>query len=419
MSDPKQPSSVWVDHFFRHEAGKIVSLLTKIFGIQNLQLAEDVVQDTLITALNEWSFGALPDNPSAWVMTVARRKLLNFLRRDKLPGQHVREIILRQYSESDLDEIFREAQVEDSVLRMVFVCCHPSLATEAQIMITLKILCGFSAQEIANALLSNESAVNKRLFRTKQEFKSKNLPLEIPEGEALEERLKSVYTCIYLLFNEGYNSSHPDFLIRKDLCAEAMRLCMLILQHFPKQHTAAALMALMCFHAARFDSRIDDQGALVIFSRQDRSRWNAEFIGRGHFFLAEAAHGELLSEYHVEAAIAAEHCTAGDFVATNWKAIDGYYAVLGRMKDNPIIDLNRAVILSQTQGPLPAIGKLLTLLDHPRLKGYYLLHATLGELYSQAGNPALARGYFLAACALTPSKTEQVFLREKIDQLPA
>jgi RNA polymerase sigma-70 factor (ECF subfamily) len=401
-------------HFFRHEAGRIVSLLTKVFGIRNLQLAEDMVQETLLQAFNQWTYGPIPDNPSAWVMTVAKRKVLNHLKRERILERHAPDIEAELPRPEELDVIFSEDQVGDSMLRMFFVCCHPSLPPESRLILTLKILCGFGSQEIAGALLSSEAAVDKRLSRAKAEFRRRNLPLEIPEGDSFEARIKSVHTCIYLLFNEGYNSSHPDFLIRKDLCGEAMRLCRLVIDRFPGQRASLALMGLMCFHAARFDSRLDDKGALVIFHRQDRSRWNRELIHWGHVYLSEASQGEELTEYHLEAAIAAEHCSAPDFASTRWEEIDRYYAVLETMKDNPVIGLNRAVILSQIQGPEPAIRKLNELRAHPRLRGYYLLHATLGELHVRTGDMALAREYFSAAIGLTSSKTEQAFLQDRL-----
>jgi RNA polymerase sigma-70 factor (ECF subfamily) len=351
------------------------------------------------------------------MLTVARRKLINRLKHDGFLQRHAAELEGRMREDKDWEEDFQESRVEDSMLRMFFVCCHPSLPPESQVAMTLKILCGFSVREIANALFANEAAVQKRLTRAKREFRARNLPLEIPAGEGLEARLDGVYLCIYLLFNEGYNSSHPDFLIRKDLCAEAMRLCRLVLDRFPEQTPARALMALMCLHVARFDSRIDDHGALVIFSRQDRAGWNRELIHSGLVFLSEASRGERLSEYHLEAAIAAEHCRAADFESTDWAALDRFYAALRGLKDNPVIDLNRAVILSYTRGPAEAVEKLLALRDHPRLKGYYLLHASLGELYTRLGKDSEAGRHFYAALELTSSKTESVFLREKIRQV--
>jgi RNA polymerase sigma-70 factor (ECF subfamily) len=404
-------------HFFRHESGRIVSLLAGIFGVRNLQLAEDVVQEALVAAFSQWSYGAMPENPSAWIMTVAKRKALNHLKRETLARKYAFDLELSGITPGTIEASFQEERVEDSMLRMMFVCCHPVLPLESRLTLTLRIICGFSVQEIANALLSNESAIEKRLSRSKQEFRERNLPLEIPDEASLHDRIKSVHLGIYLLFNEGYNSSHPDFLIRKDLCFEAMRLCRILLDGFPAQPASSALMALMCFHAARLESRIDDRGALILFARQDRSRWNRELIRSGQFLLAQAAGGDELTEYHLEAAIAVEHCTAADFASTRWQEIDKCYAVLAQLKDNPVIELNRAIILSQTEGPAAAIRKLEPLKAHPKLKGYYLLHATLGELYSQLGELARAREHFLAAIGLTSSKTEIAFLQGKLGDL--
>jgi RNA polymerase sigma factor (sigma-70 family) len=402
------------EHFFRHESARILALLTKVFGMRNLQLAEDMVQEILLQAFTQWSFGSIPDNPSAWVMTVAKRKVLNHFKRERFLSTHGEAIAYEMEALENVESVFQENQVGDSMLRMMFACCHPILPPESRVVLALKILCGFSPREIASAILSNEDAVEKRLQRAKREFKSRNLPLEMPAGGDFADRIRSVLACIYLLFNEGYNSSHPEFLIRKDLCLEAMRLCRLVIDQLPDHRPSLALMSLMCFHAARFDSRIDDHGALVIFHRQDRSRWNPDLIAQGHHFLAEASQGEELSAYHLEAAIAAEHCSAPDFASTRWEAIDRFYAVLAEMKDNPVIELNRAVILSMTEGPAAAIEKLRALEEHPRLKNYYLLHATLGDLYLKSGQPEKGREYLARAAGMTTSKTEINFLKEKM-----
>lgn len=404
-----------MDHFFRHESGRILALLTKVFGMRNLALAEDMVQETLLQAFTQWSFGSIPENPSAWVMTVAKRKVLNHLKRDRFLASSAEAIAYELEAPESIESVFREDQVGDSMLRMIFACCHPALPPESRVALTLKILCGFSTREIATALLSKEDAVEKRLQRAKEEFRRRSLPLEIPAGESFSARIRSVHTCIYLLFNEGYNSSHPETLIRKDLCLEAMRLCRLVLDQFPAHRPSLALMSLMCFHAARFDSRIDDHGALVIFHRQDRSRWNRELIAQGHHFLAEASQGEELSEYHLEAAIAAEHCSAADFGSTRWEAIDRFYAVLAEMKENPIIELNRAIIMGMTKGPEAAIEKLHALEGHPRLKGYYLLHASLGDLYLKLGQAEKGRQYLARAAGMTTSRTEIQFLKGKME----
>jgi RNA polymerase sigma factor (sigma-70 family) len=405
-----------MDHFFRHEAGRILSLLARIFGIRNLALAEDMVQETLLQAFNQWSFGPIPENPSAWVLTVAKRKVLNHLKRDRFLEKNAEAIAYEIAAPADLDAIFQEKQVGDSMLRMMFVCCHPALPPESRVVLALNILCGFSIREIASALLSKPDAIEKRLSRAKQEFRRRNLPMEIPSGEDFATRIRSLQTCIYLLFNEGYNSSHPEILIRKDLCGEAMRLCRLIIDQLPSHRSSLALMSLMCFHTARLDSRIDHHGALVLFGSQDRSRWNGELIAWGHHYLAEAAQGEELSEYHLEAAIAAAHCSAADFASTDWKSIDQFYAALAELKDNPVIELNRAIILFQTSGPGAALARLKELEAHPKMKDYYLLHASLGEAYLRLGECMPASDHFGRALALTASGTEKEFLKGKMAQ---
>lgn len=406
-----------MDHFFRHEAGRIVSLLAKIFGMDHLQLAEDMVQETLLEAFSQWSYGSLPDNPGAWVMAVAKRKVLNELKRKKILAAKSEAIGLEYENPEDLDPLFDEAHIADSMLRMFFVCCDPALPVESRLVLTLKILCGFSSREIAGALLLREAAVDKRLYRSKTAFRRRRISLEIPGKGALEARLDSVNSCIYLLFNEGYNSSHPDFLIRKDLCAEAMRLCRLVIDYFPGYYASHALLSLMCFHAARFDSRLDDHGALVIFAEQDRTAWGPELIRMGRFYLAESAQGERLTEYHLEAGIAAEHCLANSFAETRWDVIDRDYAVLAQLKDNPVIELNRAVILSMTSGPRAAMEKLEELRNHPRLRHYYLLHATLGELHARMGEMDKARECLAHAISRTSSNAEKRFLRKSLERI--
>ncbi len=414
----ERPATVWMEHFFRHEAGRITSLLTRMFGSRHLPLAEDMVQETLIAAWSQWSFGEIPDNPSAWILTVAKRKVLNYLHRESVLGRIAPARDAPTFTEMDLDEAFQESEVGDAVLRVMFACCHPDLPAESRIAMTLNILCGFGAREIAGALLAREETIQKRLFRAKREFRERNLPLDIPGSPQLEERLKSVYLCIYLLFNEGYNSSHSDTLIRKDLCSEAMRLCGLVIGRFPEETAARALMALMCLHAARFDSRMDNHGALIIFARQDRNRWHGELIRRGLEHLDAAACGDTLTEYHLEASIAAEHCTAANFESTNWEALDRFYSVLGRMKNNPVIDLNRAIILSYTRGPEHAVAFLDELREHPRLRDYYLLYATLGELHSRLGNLTEARRHFSRSRELTSSPAELRFLEDRLAEFP-
>lgn len=408
-----------VDHLFRRESGKMVAILTRLFGVHNLELAEDVVQDTLQQALSDWKLSGIPNKPEAWLMVVAKRKAINLLRRERYTQNFANDIDPFLKSEwtlsSTLENIFLEHEIKDSQLRMIFTCCHPKLPREAQIALTLKTLCGFNIKEIANALLTNEATINKRLYRAKEKIRKGEIGFEVPLGKELLKRLESVYLTIYLLFNEGYNSSTDNTLIRKDLCSEAMRLAMLLtekpLDAYPKTN---ALLALMCFHAARFESRIDDKGCILILEEQDRSLWDKKLIAAGVDFLSKSSKGELLSSFHLEASIALQHCMAKSFEATNWKQIYAFYDKLYELKPSPIIQLNKAIITGRIDGPEKAIEELHGLEKDKNLLGYYLLPASLGEFYLQTTNKAQAKAYFEKAKKLTSSNAENELLEKKI-----
>ncbi len=405
-----------VDHLFRHEAAKIVAVLTRIFGLSNIELAEDIVQDSLYEALTRWKSGPLPDNPGGWLMDVAKKKTINVLRRQQRLHaiQDNLATTTPQSVPSALDDVFADKELRDSQLRMIFTCCHPSLAPEGQIALTLKTLCGFSVKELANALLSNEATINKRLYRAKKKFRDGSIAFEVPAGAELDRRLQSVYVTLYLLFNEGYNSSHPEELIRRDLCAEAVRLVRLLTESFPEDTRALALLALMLLHAARFASRLDRNGAIVIFAEQDRGTWDRQLINEGVYYLHRAAQGEVVSAYHLEAGIAAEHCLAPSFEQTNWHNIYRHYDMLSRIKPGPVTELNKSIIVSRTQSLAAAIAQLRVLEQDPALANYYLLYATLGEFSLQAGDSSAAREYFLKAQSLTESRSESALLLQKI-----
>ncbi len=408
-----------VDHLFRRESGKMVAVLTRLFGVHNLELAEDVVQDTLHQALSDWQKSGIPNNPEGWLMVVARRKAINLLRRERYTQNFADDIDPFLKSEWTLsytiDNVFLETEIKDSQLRMIFTCCHPELSHESQLALTLKTLCGFSIKEIANALLTTESTINKRLYRAKEKIRKGDIRFEVPLGNELLRRLDAVYLTIYLLFNEGYNSSTDDLLIRKDLCSEAMRLTLLLtekpLDAYPKTH---ALLALMCFHAARFDSRIDDKGCIIILEEQDRSLWNKELIGKGIDYLTKSAHGEHLSSFHLEASIALQHCMAKSFKETNWKQIYTFYDKLYEIKPSPVIQLNKAIIAGRVYGPEEAIIELHRLEKDKNLVNYYLLPASLGEFYLQVNNKERAKTYFEKAKKLTQSKAELELLERKL-----
>ncbi|HEX9512517.1 MAG TPA: sigma-70 family RNA polymerase sigma factor [Puia sp.] len=409
-----------VDHLFRQEAGRMVAILTRLFGIHNLELAEDVLQDTLHQALKDWSLGCIPDNPAGWLMVVAKRKAINMIRREKYLRNFAADMDNLLKSEwtttYTVDHIFLEDEIKDSQLRMIFTCCHPALPAEAQVALTLKTLCGFSIYEIASALLTTESNINKRLYRAKEKIRQEQIDFSVPSRRDIFARLDAVLLVIYLLFNEGYNATGDNPAIRKDMCLEAMRLAMLLTEkpitnEYPQIY---ALLALMCFHSARFDARIDNNDCLIILEDQDRNLWNRELITLGVKFLLRSASGAAATAYHLEAAIAAEHCLAGSFLEINWSKIHDCYTALERLKPSSVIKLNLAIITGKKDGPRAAIAALHELEKGKTLENYYLFYASLGEYYAQAGQKPEAIGYFMRAKALTKSAATREVLERKI-----
>ena len=317
-------------HLFRHESGKMVSVLTKIFGPHNLQLAEDVVQDTLLKAMNTWKINGIPDNPSAWLFTAAKNAAIDVIRKEKRHQEFAAGssyLLKSEYTLSPtVNELMNKDAIEDDQLRMMFTCCHPSLAFESQVALILKTLCGFSIIEIARAFITTNDTIEKRLYRAKQQFREEKIAFEIPREQELEERLENVLTAIYLLFNEGYNSTQHEELVRKDLIEESLRLGELLLEHpATKQPKVFALLALICFNSARSDARLDKEGNILLLKDQDRSLWNQALIQRGHCFIDQSAAGEMLSAYHLEAAIACEHAIATEY---SQNKLEAYFGLL-------------------------------------------------------------------------------------------
>jgi RNA polymerase sigma-70 factor (ECF subfamily) len=408
------PVAPLVEHFFRHEAGRLVSVLTRLFGWRHFDLVEDMVQATLLDALESWRVRGVPDNPSGWVHRIAKNKVLDALRRDRI-GQRVlgEWAAARPTHEEGLDALFFEAEVEDSQLRMMFACCHPHLARENQLALTLKALCGFGNAEIARALLVGEEAVKKRLQRATRDLIEHHVALEPPAAGELARRLGGVHQVLYLLFNEGYSSSEGDTAIRADLCEEAARLCHLLCSH-PRFGTPAthALMALMLFHAARLESRLDQRGSVLLLEEQDRAKWDRRLIRRAREFLARSAEGTVISAFHLEAAIACHHCTAESYAATDWPAILRLYDALLSLHRSPVYLLNRAVVVAQIDGPRAGIRALDEAGRDPALRHYHLFDATLGEFYRRAGDLTRARQHLESA----RQKTNSPFDRELIDR---
>lgn len=414
----REPAQL-VEHFFRHEAGRLHGALVRLLGVNHLSLAEDVAQEALLRALHAWSMGGIPANPSAWITRVAINLARDAMRHRRMSDAKEPAIVthFEQLAPSPAAAAENPHVIRDDTLRLLFVCCHPSIAPDAQVILALKMLCGFSTGEIARAFLASEAAIEKQLTRTKQRIQSAGLTFDLPEGEDLAPRLDGVLAALYLLFNEGYKASAGDRLLREDLCQEALRLASLLVAHpsgrAPRTH---ALLALMHLSAARFPSRVDEHGDLLRLEEQDRSKWDQALIGRGLFHLAEAAQGEVLSEYHLQAGIAALHCTAADVASTDWPRILRHYEDLYRLRPTPIVALNRAVALSYVRGPQAALDALAELPQRERLESHYLLHAVLGELHWRLNNHRAAAGNFRRALHLSQVGPEQQFLTRMVER---
>lgn len=406
-----------VEHLFRHEAAKMVATLTGIFGIEHLDLAEDVVQEALVRALQTWPFYGVPKNPAAWIMRASRNLALDVVRRKKVFRGKEAEIIRLVEEEGSPPDLAAslDQEIADDTLRMMFVCCHPVIPPEAQVALALKTLCGFSPAEIAKAFLTTEAAIAKRLTRAKQKIREARIPFEIPSGEALAGRLEGVLQSLYLLFNEGYKASSGHKLVREETCLEAIRLAGLLAQHpSGNQPQTHALLSLMLMNAARIPARLDDEGNLLRLQEQDRARWDQPMIARGMFHLAQSAAGERISEYHLQAGIAACHCAAKDYASTDWRQILDYYDRLGEFDDSPVVALNRAVALAEVQGPQAGMEALRKIQNLPSLETYYLLYAVLGEFESRLRHPRSAVVHFRKSLQLAEIKSEQEFLSRRL-----
>jgi len=411
-----------VDHLFRYESGKLVSVLTRIFGTHNLELAEDVVQETLIKAMENWKINGVPANPSAWLFTAARNKALDVIRRERHHKEFAAEVsplLKSEYSAGEtLRELINENDIEDEQLRMMFVCCHPSVAEEAQVALILKTLCGFSVAEIARAFLTNEETIGKRLYRARQQFREEKIAFAIPAADELHSRTGNVLVAVYLLFNEGYNSTHHDSLIRDDLVEEALRLGKMLADHpLTRKPETLALLALLCFQSARVYSRVDNEGNLLSLSEQDRSQWNQELIERGAAYLRTASQGDAVSAYHLQAAIAYEHCSSKQFSETDWQKILQLYDWLYQIKPDPLIALNRLIAFGEVHGPAAAQKESHELPDKDILKNYYLYPAAMGEWCLKTGDHFKAKEYFSQALKLSGSQREKKFLEKKMENI--
>lgn len=422
LSVPASPSvAETIDHLFRREYGKIVSVLTRIFGTHNLELAEDIVHDTLLKALEQWRYSGMPENPSAWLYKVAKNKAIDVIRREKRRRKFAADVTPLLQSEYTLvptiKELFTENHIQDDVLRMMFACCQTDIPSESQVALILKTLCGFSIEEIAKAFLTNPDTINKRLYRARQQFREGEVKFEIPQPHQLKKRLENVLTALYLLFNEGYNSTSNDQLIRKDLVSEASRLCHLLTQNeITDVSNVNALLSLILFHASRLNSRLDDQHNILLLADQDRAQWDRELIDAGIRYFEKSMNDEKYNFYQLQAGIALQHAIAPSFQSTDWRSILGLYNIICRIFPSPVAFLNRAIVMAQIEGPLQGIAEIEILPGKEKLSSYYLLPATLGDLYLKAGNKLKAKKYLGEALLLTHAPAEKKLLLGKLEK---
>lgn len=404
-----------IPHLFRTEYRKVIAVLCKRFGFDQIEIAEDIASDTFMSAAQTWGLQGIPENPVAWLYTVAKNKAKNYLqRKTTFTNKVIPETAAGDNTATlpDYEIDLSPQNINDSQLQMMFAVCHPAIAPEAQIGLSLRILCGFGIEEIADAFLTNKETINKRLFRAKEKLREEKIPIELPAAEALEYRLASVLTTIYLLFSEGYYSISNNKVLRKELCIEAMRLCYMLVENKHTNKPAVnALLSLMCFHASRFEARIGKNGEYVLYDEQDTSLWDADLISKGGYFLNLSASGPQLSKYHLEAAIAYWN-TQKDDTQEKWENILQLYNRLLQIEYSPMAALNRTFALSKANGKQEAIIEA----EKLQLTNNHFYYTLLGELYTGI-DTTKAREHFEKALLLAKTITDKQTIQRKIDKL--
>lgn len=398
---------------FQQEFTKMVAVISRQFGLQHIETAEDIVSETFLLAAETWGVKGIPPNPAAWLYAVARQKTLYHFRRNKILDEKVMPALkARQANEEETNEPdFSRENIKDSQLQMLFAVCSPLIASEAQIGLALRILCGFGIDEIAEAFLSNKETINKRLFRAKEKLRAEKVKMELPPEEEISKRLDNVLHIIYLLFNEGYYSKTQNQLLQKDLCLEALRLGLMLTGYertnLPKTN---ALIALMCFHASRFAAREGRNGGMVLYEDQDEALWDRELINQGIHFLFLSAEGEELSSYHLEARIAYWHCMKEDTVE-KWTAILELYDQLLKVNYSPGVALNRIFALYKVKGAKAALAEAELL----KLEGDHFYFVLLAELYQEIDREK-AKNNWEKAYGLAKTEVERRGIREKMER---
>ena len=402
-----------IPRLFRTEFSRITAVLCKYLGVENIEVAEDLASDTFLTALETWPYKGIPENPVAWLYAVAKNKTRNLINRDHLLRESIVPQIINSSDDNPSTEIdLSDKNIIDSQLQMLFAICIPSIQVESQIGLSLRILCGFGIDEIANALLTNKETINKRLFRAKEKLRTEKVKIELPTEREINERMETVLTTLYLLFNEGYYSESRDAVIREDLCLEAMRLAYMLLENeITNKPQVNALLSLMCFHSSRFEARKNKNGEIVLYDEQDESLWNKELISRGIYFLQKASQGNILSKYHLEANIAYWHTFKTDS-QEKWGNILQLYNQLLIKEYSPIAALNRTYALSRVYGKSAAIAEA----EKLKLENNHFYFSLLGELYKDVDNKR-ARSNFEKALSLAKTKTDKLTIKKNIDNL--
>jgi RNA polymerase sigma-70 factor, ECF subfamily len=410
-----------VEHLFRHQAGQMLAMLTHLLGLENIDLAEEVVQEALLQALRQWPFQGIPDNPRAWLVRTARNRALDVLRRRASLRRKEPELAERLKARQDRLEAVDlpdAAELQDEQLAMIFVCCDPALPDYVRVALTLKAVSGFSASEIARAFLSDETTIAQRLVRAKRRIREAGVHLALPPPAEIPSRLDSVLRVLYLVFNEGYGAHSGESLVREELCGEAIRLGQLLASRpdtaQPKVH---ALLALFYFQAARLETRVDGQGNLLLLAEQDRRQWDQDLIAYGVLQLEQAARGDELSEYHLQAEIAAVHATSPSFEATDWPRLMDLYDQLLSLAPSPVVALNRAIALSMVEGPAKALASLDEMSSERFSKNYYLLPAVRADLFRRLGRNTEAAASYREALTHPCTEPERRFLLRRIAAL--
>ncbi len=419
MEEQRQTGGELDPQLFRHEAGRMVAALTRLFGMHNLALAEDVVQDAFCRALEVWKFNGVPANPSAWLMITAKRRAVDILRRERTARTYEPELTRLIESEWTLvptvHEVFEPNAIQDEQLRMMFSCCHPRLREDARVALMLHILCGFSVGEVAAAFVSGQAATEKRITRAKKVMARSRKLFDVASPGEFASRLPDVQRALYLLFNEGYHGTTAETSVRTELCREAMRLTAMLLEH-PMGRTMGtlALAALMHLHAARLPARVDAEGRLASLPEQDRTRWDDALTREGIRLLEASATGAQVTEFHVEAAIAAEHARAGRMEDTDWAAIVTLFDRLMMVRPSPIVALNRAIAVAQRDGPERGLEEMASITGQERLAQYPFYWAAMGEMELRLGRREMARESFKRAKKAARNEMERSFLERRV-----